>query len=212
MLVLTAAAFHCPAGQTNSVKTNFIADAQLTKIELEQVLSLARRAGIHDAGEVATFQMLPGGGKGISVTSKERVEGRDIFFDYVCIYKIGWTDIETNKDAVWIGKFWSDSAKVTAHVRLYQLSKKAVRVDIGDNVDVKIADQAIPLIVAGKVRLKDKNDIAHLYFDEIKNAEPSAIYRSGEEYELRFTSISIIVGFRMEKGEVLITSVGFYSI
>src|SRR5688572_2300455 len=107
------------AGQTNQTKqassipktiaTNFEVEASLSASEIKQVLELAKANGIEAPAEVSTFHYLPVGGKGISVKSVDRIDGRNTSFDTVTISKKGWDQLKPAKNSKRVGKFWANA-------------------------------------------------------------------------------------------------------
>lgn len=93
-----------------NIKTDFAPDAHLSATDLRRVISLAKRSGITDVAKVSTFHYRPVGGRGISVESAERADGRNASFDSVTIHKTDWdqpipSDGDVNRD----GNFWCDA-------------------------------------------------------------------------------------------------------
>jgi len=176
--VLLLAAFGCLADQTDAVqpsgqkstqiKTNFVKGAELNSVEINQVLMLARQSGIEDAAEVETFNYLPGGGRGISVKSKDHVDGRNIFYDTLLLSKNGWDGLEPDKTTKRLGNFCvRELGKYTTHLLTYEVKKNTIRIVIGEGVDIAFADKVIPLIASKKVRFANDNDWVRRNFNEL---------------------------------------------
>src|SRR5258705_2009552 len=135
--------------EISGVKTHFIDDARLNNEELVQVLTLARQCGITNIAEVETFYRLPGRERGIRVNSEERVAGRNISFDSVAIYKLGWIVADPGKGVTRIGEFRVDEPKkCTTLLRTYEINGSPARVIIEEGVEVAFADKVIPLILS----------------------------------------------------------------
>jgi len=210
----------CIAGQTNqpvrpqklpTVKTNFVAEGQLSAAEVKQVLELAKKLGIANPVEVSTHDVMPGGGRYVWVKSADRSEGRSTWYDAATIYKDSWTYAEAGKSAIQLGDFWADkNAKNTTLLRRYEFNKETIQIAIRSGVDIAFADKVIPLILSKTVQFE--NDWARQEFEKLKDAKPAVIYKSdsGEGYELRFEKAMIIVGFKIKKEKVVITGVSNY--
>jgi hypothetical protein len=208
----------CPA-QTNAPKvtqplpasltTNFVKDAELSVAEVNQVVSLAVQCGIPDVDQIRTFHYLPGLARGISVKSKERRSGRSVSYDTVSLGHTGWNTLPPGAKAKRLGAFWVNEPYLrTTLLREFAISNKTVRVQIGENIDMALADKVIPLVVARKVRFE--NDSARRQFEELDLSEPASFDKSwsGDGYELDYDRPEMRdVLFKVENGEILITGV-----
>lgn len=221
VLIGILAVFDCCIGQTNvtakllpQMRTNFVKSAELNKVELNQVLLLAEQNGIQDPAEVDTFAYIPAGGYGISVKSKERVDGRNISYDTIIFGKDGWTELERDKNAKRLGSFSvREPGKYTTLQHIYEFNKQPVRVIIGEGVDTALADKAVPLILSKHVQFQ--NEEARLEFRLLGTEAPISIRPSQLEkggYEMDYHTIMRILMFKVEKDEVIITGVASYAI
>jgi len=202
------------ASKTYPVTRNFIADAKLTPSEVKQVLELAKKCGINHPSEVRTFHYLPTSGRGISVKSLEKVDGRNTSFDMVTISKKGWDQGEAETNSIRVGNFWAEKdAKYSTLLRRYEFKKAAIQISIGKGVDLAFADKVIPLIDGKKVLFD--NDSNREQFEELKDSKPVAISKSysGGGYELRFNEPSMrAIMFDVKNGQVVITGVAHINI
>ena len=178
---------------------------------------LARQSGIEDAAEVETFNYLPGGGRGISVKSKDHIDGRNISYDTIILSKTGWDGLEPDKTTKRLGNFCvREPGKYTTHLRAYELKKKTNRIVIGEGVDTAFADKVIPLIASKKVRFANDNDWVRRNFNELGEFTPATLYKSDSnkgEYEMRFSgSDNHILMFKLDKDEVVVTGIATYYI
>jgi len=174
--VLLLSALGCLADQTNAVqpseqqpsqiKTNFVKGAELNSVEIYQVLLLGRQSGIEDAAEVRTFYYLPTRNRGIHVTSKERVDGRNISYDTVTLSKNEWGA----KPDQTLEPFKVRDPKYTTHLRTYEINKKTIRITIGEGITTTFADKALPAIISKKVRFE--NDRAKDDFNRLGDFTP----------------------------------------
>jgi hypothetical protein len=200
--------------KTSPVKTSFVENAKLNSVELKQVLSLANQSGIQDATEVETFNYLPGGGRGISVKSKERVDGRNISYDTILVEKGGWRDGVPDKTAKHLGDFYIQYPKSTTLLRTYEIYKHTVRIVMDEGIPATLADQVMSAIVSKRVRFED--DGARRSFSTLEKIIPEAIYKSESnkgQYEIRLSEPAMhILMFNLDKGEVVITGVATYVI
>lgn len=209
-VVLWGGAICLAAEPPKAIKTDFAAGANLLPSELKQVVALAKQSGLADVAEVSTSPILPVGGKLIYVKSAERVDGRNISFESVCVHKMGWDVLEPAKNGVKRdGNFWVNADdKRTTLLRSYEFNRHAVRVQIGSGVDIAFADKVIPLIALEIIRAgKERGD---LRFEDAAKVKPTAIHkgRFKDEYELQCFGPSLLsVKFRFENGQVVITSV-----
>lgn len=193
-----------------AIKTDFAAGANLLPSELKQVVALAKQCGMVDVAEVSTFHYVPGGGRGISVKSTERVDGRNTSFDTVTIHKSGSDSPSPSKDGVIRdGNFWGDKdSKHTTVLRSYEFNKQAVKIEIGLGVDIAFADKVIPLIGANEGLIHKES--VRRQFEALANSKPQAIYKGDfDGYELRFGEAPSqrSLKFRFENGQVIITGV-----
>jgi len=140
---------------TSPVKTSFVENAKLNSVELKQVLSLAEQSGIQDAAEVKTFNYLPAGGRGISVKSRERVDGRNISYDTVLLGKSEWAGPAPDKTPKRLGSFFVEESKYTTLLRTYEINQKTIRIVMDKGIPATFADQVMPAIVSKKVRFED---------------------------------------------------------
>jgi hypothetical protein len=195
------------------IKLSYIREATLNAAELQQVLSLAKQAGITNFGEVIISRGFPARSKEITVKSKERLDGRNIFYETIHVGKTGWTGFIKPAGARQSGNFWIDaSRKYTTVERTYDLGGTMCRIRLSEGVDVAFADEVIPLIAVKKVRLKD--DFTRIQFDGVDVLKPGNLRRNDSHHgsELWFYDSQDIILFDYEKGEVVITGVGHYVI
>ena len=191
------------------VKTTFVADAELSAQEVSEVVSLARQCGISEPGEVVTFNWLPGGGKGISVKSVERLKGADIAYDEITIAKAEWGNIGVSGKGKQVGTFWADpSDKYTPHIRLHDFRGEQIRVSIGKGITVELADQVIPQLGAGKVFFPPEcqsMETRRGRMAEFAGLKPSALSTWADgKLLLHFVGCDNCVQFHLDKGEVII--------
>ena len=191
------------------IKTNFVPEAVLTTNEIKQVIELARMSGIQNAGEVSTFHFVPSIETGIQVKSVDRVDGRNTSFDSILITRHG-PDAEDPGNEFWsVGEFRAfKTFKRTTLLRKYEFRGAAAPIQIGEGLDVAIADKVIPRIGAGLVRFKDVWLARE--FDQLKSLKPTVIHKGyqGSGYELRFDGEEIrSLHFNWDDGRVVITGV-----
>lgn len=194
------------------IKLSYIPAAKLNAIELRQVLSLARQVGITNVGEVSTGYSLPTATRHVFVKSRERVNGRNIRHELVTIEKSGWGREDMPKQALRSGSFWVEpSSSYTVLERTYEIGGTRRRITVQEK-DIPVADIAIPLIAAKKVRINDSFGSSR--FETISLLQPARLRKSNhtEGYELWLNGSQEIIHFRIENGEVVITTVGTYSI
>lgn len=199
-----------PSLEPKPIKTDFAAGANLLPSELKQVVALAKQSGIDDVAEVNTFHYVPAGGRGISVKSVERADGRNTSHDSILVHKSSWDDFVPGKNGVKRdGNFWVDvDGKRTTLLRSYEFNGQPVRIEIGEGADIAFADKVIALIAAKKVRFADHFDRQE--FEKLANSKPTAICRSRfkQEYELQFIGAGICsLTFAFENGQVILTGV-----
>lgn len=194
------------------IKLSYIPAARLNELELRQVLTLAQQVGITNIAKVSTDYARPSATKLVSVTSKERVNGRNISYETVAIHRPDWGGWSKPERAFQSGNFWvSASDKITWLQRTFDIGGTTRRITLKEK-DIPVADKAIPLIAAKKVRFK--NDIAGVGFDQISLLQPAGLERSSatDDYELWLHTSQEVIGFRYENGEVVITRIGQYNI
>ena len=195
-------------------KTKFIKDAELSVAEMNQVVALAFQCGIPDVERIETFRYLPGPVRGIAVKTKERRSGRSVTYDTVYLGRNGWNSTAPDAKAKRLGAFWVNEPYLNTYLlREFKIGNKAVRVNIGESVDIVLADKVIPSVVAGKVQFE--NDWVRGEFQGLDLSEPASIDKSwnGDGYELRYDK-PIMKGllFKVENGDILITGVTTISI
>ena len=194
------------------IKLSYIPAARLNELELGQVLTLAQQVGIINIAKVSTDYARPSATKLVSVTSKERVDGRNISYETVAIHRPDWGEWSKPERAFQSGEFWvSASDKTTWLQRTFDIGGTTRRITLKEK-DIPVADKAIPLIAAKKVRFKD--EFTQSRFERIDIQQPSSLRASDSthDYELWLHTSREIIYFRIENGEVVITAVGNYSI
>ena len=194
------------------IKLSYITEAKLSELELQQVLTLAQQVGITNVDKVTTGYALPSATKLVTMTSKERVNGRNTSFETVTIHRLDWGGWSKPERAFQSGEFWVDASdKFTRLERAFDIGGTTRRITIQEK-DIPIADKAIPLIAAKKVRFKD--EFTQGGFERIDIQQPSSLRASDSthNYELWLHNSWEIIYFRIENGEVVITAVGNYSI
>jgi hypothetical protein len=207
-----------PQPKSPVIKTNFVADAELTGQEIKQALSLAQQCGIGQPGEIRTFYYLPSRIKGLLVKSEERVKGADILFDEIVLMKTDWEDFKPDEKAKKVGKFWANpSHKFTTHLRVYDFRKEKIRVRIGNGITTELADKIIPLIAAKKVLFPNNPPI--IGYDEMKkmiDSKPSGLEKPLEDQPklnsklwLYFEGTRNALEFHFEKGELILDEMIF---
>ena len=197
------------------IKLSYIPAAKLDELELRRVLWLAQQVGITNVAKVSTDYARPSATKLVSVTSKERVDGRNISYETVAIHRPDWGGWSKPERAFQSGEFWvSASDKITWLQRTFDIGGTTRRITLKEK-DIPVADKAIPLIAAKKVRFKDEfTQSTQSRFKRIDIQQPSSLRASDSthDYELWLHTSQEIVYFRIENGEVVITAVGNYSI
>jgi len=193
----------------DTVKTNFVADGQLTRKEINQVLELARQCGVPQVSEVRTFHYLPTGRKGITVKSIECVDSRNTSFDSVYLSNTNWgSSFEFNKDVKLVGAFWFIGTKYRTLLRSYQwTNQQPFQVSIGEGVDVTIADKMVDLIITDKLPFAESKKEGSAIFTipgKPKDLKPTSIGRgdSKDIYEVEFKT-QLVFKYRFEKGEFI---------
>ena len=222
---IAAAVLTCAGAQTNiakpvappvaTIKTEFVEDAKLSNAEVDQLVALASQSGINDVVKVETFHYRPGSHREISVSSKERVDGRSISYDIIYVERIGWDSFEPEPNSKRVGPFWTRHPKRTVLSREFEIGKERIRLTIDEGVDVAIVDQAIPLIAAKKVRFENDTLFAPRTFSDLKIGDARRIVKklAGDGYELWFgDGGGEILNFRVENGKVIVTSIAHYNV
>ena len=199
-----------PVQEPKPVKTDLANGAYLSPSEVRQVVALAKKCGIADVGEVSTFHYLPVGGKGISVKSTERVDGRNVSYDRVEVHKTGWNSSTASSNKVKRdGNFWCNvGGKYTTLFRSYEFKTRTIKIQIGKGVDIALDDQIIGLFVQNKVQVD--NDFNRRQFDELWITKPEGLFQrdSKRGYELRFEGYPVrSLLLEMENGRLVVTGV-----
>jgi hypothetical protein len=199
-----------PVQEPKNIKTNFVAGVNLLPSELKLVVALAKQCGITNVAEVNTFHYQPGGGKGISVKSAERLEGRNTSYDSIEVHRIGWnSDVPTADEVRRDGNFWCEPKwKYTTLLRNYVFKKQTVKVEIGQGVDVPLADKIVALFEEKRVRID--NDFTRREFDELWKTKLEGLFQNDSKkgYELRFEGYpirSLLLEF--QNGQLVVTGV-----
>jgi hypothetical protein len=218
LLAFSLGQFSGMAGSTNqsasipappTVRTNFVKEAQLSDVEVKQVLELARKCGMADPAEVST-QFYPPGGPRITVKSAERIDGRSTRFDTLFIQDGNdWEGITPDETIKQVGKFWAvASPKSTTHLRRYEFKGDTLQVSLGNNITAVEADKIIALFLShtfiftdGTVCEGDKL---------LKNFKPASLFKNGSsgEYEMYVNNPgSVYVQFIFPNQQIIITSI-----
>lgn len=199
-----------PIQKSNTIKTNFFGGAHLSASELEQVLSLARLNGIHEVDEVRMVPNLPATNVTIVIKSVGRVDGRNLSYDMLLIWRIGGHGRDPSDAIVKrAGDFWcKPNGKLTRLLRRYEFNHQRVGVEIGEGVDIAIADKVIPLIGAKKVTLEG-GPLSPPELAVLVTSPPVLIERSHSDgpYRLHF-STDRFLEFEYGWGRVKVTGVG----
>lgn len=201
------------------IKLSYIKEAKLNEIELQQVLTLAQGVGITNIASVSTVYGIPGMSRHVIIKSGERINGRNISYCGVSISRTGWQARKKTDEDLQPGDFQVEaSGKYTTLERTYELAGVTRRVSIAEK-DIEVADLAIPLIAARKVRFKNEPpnndlDFGRFQFERMDPSKPDVLTKghSTNEYELEFSEGQHIIYFRFEDGKVLITRIGTYHI
>lgn len=201
-----------PIVESGSIKTNFFRGARLSPSELELVVSLAKQSGLFNVSEVSTDPNWPGTNISILVKSVGRVDGRNLSYDVLVIRKTGWHGRKPDDEVVKrAGGFWCEpNGKFTRLLRRYEFNHQRVGVEIGEGVDIAIADKVIPLIGGNKVTLDGHLSPSGLAF--LVTSPPASIERSDSHgrYRLHFFtgSMNNYLEFEYGWGRVKVTGVG----
>lgn len=194
------------------IKLSYTSEQKLTDLEVGQVLSLAQQIGITNVGSITLGTTIPVVSTIVVVNGKERVIGRNTSYESATIERLGWTSQERPAEALKAGDFWARaSSKYTHFERKYEIAGTLRSVVMSEN-DVPVADKAIPLIAAKKVRFKREN--MRSQFDGIDVLRPYHFNwnSSFNEHELRCAGVRTIIRFQMVEGEVLVTGLSHYVI
>lgn len=201
-----------PIVESGSIKTNFFRGARLSPSELELVVSLAKQSGLVDVSEVSTVPSWPGTNISILVKSVGRVDGRNLSYDVLVIHRTGWHGRKPNDEIVKrAGDFWCEpNGKFTRLLRRYEFNHQRVGVEIGEEVDIAIADKVIPLIGAKKVTLEG-GPLSPPELAQLVTSPPAGIERSHSDGRYRlhfFTGSNRYLEFEYGWGRVTVTGVG----
>ncbi|MDB6068775.1 MAG: hypothetical protein JWR26_4983 [Pedosphaera sp.] len=223
LLALAGISFSCPA-QTNTTKstapkphtieTKFEKGAELSSEEINQVVALAKKCGIPEVESIKTFRYMPSGGRGIVAKSKERISGRNISFDSVYVERAGWAIGDPDAKAKQLGAFWAEAPYIrTSRLREYELNKKTVRVELGEGIDISLADQVIPMIANRQISFE--SEFFRSQFEHINVSKPASISKGlyGQGYEVRYDEPRMkAILFKVENGKIVFTGIAFINV
>lgn len=194
------------------IKLSYIPDAKLDELELRRVLWLVQQVGVTNVAKVRTLHGFANKSRLIEATSRERAKGRNISYETVTINWAGYEAAIKPRNAIQSGDFWVSALdKITWLQRTFDIGGTTRRVTLKEK-DIPIADKAIPLIAARKVRFR--GDFARSGFERVNLYQSCSLRtsRSADGYELWLHDRQEIIYFRIENDEVLITAIGNYQI
>jgi hypothetical protein len=213
-VVIMACAFGCRMPQTDkssfanppapSIKTTFIDGTNLSPSELDQVIALARRSGVRDVAQVETFYYLPTIEKGISVKSREKLDGRNHSYDKITIGRSGWLSQSAPKDSLQLGDFWVErSGRKHVLLREYEFKGKTVKIDVS-GVNITVADRIISSVFTKRVQ-------GDLDFDRLFELEPETLCaneKGGYSFFFKISSSGWqILSIEIRDGEIFVTGI-----
>ena len=174
------------------IRTEFVADAVLNREELNAVVGLAKASGMDEIASVKTFHHLPSGGRGILVTSAERISGRKVSFNTLEVFREGWA--YRPKPAVPArskssGKFWVDAQqRPTAHeLTTFSTSKGTIRLQVSAGIPIDMAERIVNAFTTGRISYAD--EFTKSSCKGVDFSQPQWLGRadSGGVYEISFS-------------------------
>lgn len=153
-----------PSKPVAAIKTDFSPHGVLTEEQIDIVRQLALKAGLTSVGRISTYNIHPGPGHGINVTSQEEVSGSEWRLTGVAIHyqNENWEpDIRNAADAVHrIGDFWSSGISPDYMLRggIYDYKGKQLRVRLLDDIKVAFGDPIVAAFAAGKIKFENPED------------------------------------------------------
>ena len=151
-----------PSKPVAAIKTDFSPQGVLTEEQIDIVRQLALKAGLTSVGRICTYNIHPGPGHGINVTSQEEVLGREWRLTCVAIHyqNENWEpDIRNASDAVHrIGDFWSSGKGPGLRGGIYDYKGRQLRVCLLDDIQVAFGDPIVAAFAARKIRFENPED------------------------------------------------------
>lgn len=203
------------------IKLSYIPVAKLNDVELRQVLWEARQVGITNVESVRTVYGISGLSRHVIVKSKERVDGRNVFYETLSMGRKSWESDGRKGGFLQTSDFLVEASGKQRHFeRTYELGGNRLHVTMLEK-EVSVADKAIPLIAARKFRvegeLADREfSLGKLQLERADLSKPSVFRKtdsdSMSQYEVEFSGNQFILYLRLENGEVVVTRFGRYSI
>jgi hypothetical protein len=143
------------------IRTNFVADAVLKPEEVAAVVGLAKSCGVGRVASVESFHYLPSGGRGISVTSVERTNGRKVTFDTMEVFRDGWAYKSKAADPAKTrssGQFWVEAQQSpTIHeLTTFSTPQGMIRVELSSGIPIGVADRIIKAFTTDKIKYSDE--------------------------------------------------------
>ena len=175
-----------------AIRTEFVADAVLNREELNAVVALAKACGLDEIASVKTFHHLPSGGRGILVTSAERISGRKVTFDTLEVFREGWA--YRPKPAVPAGskssgEFWVDAQqRPTAHeLTTFSTPRGTIRVQVSSGIPIDMAELIVKAFATGRISYSD--EFTRSSCKGVDFSQPQWLGRadSGGVYEISFS-------------------------
>jgi hypothetical protein len=194
------------------VNTKFEGNAQLSPEKLQDVIQLARKAGMSSVALIYTFNFHPSSSFGIGVSGKEEILGRKIRTENLQVTYSSWmgTNWHPHPGEINVGKFWADpKSRHTNEFTTFQVTNLNLRIQLYENLSVKIADDLLAAIAAGKIRFTD---------DKVRQAWASVqltmlveMAKRGDDYSFYFTPDRYICVFfecEFKNGEIFVKKTG----
>ncbi len=182
------------AAGKNSIDTDYVAGAVLTKAQEKIVLELAMQRGIKKAAKISTYYLLPTEARGIQIQSTEQIKGREVTSQILnIIYKKWWHPNEgPRKGDLRTGEFWAGKPTIRKETIL-KVGKKEYRVRIIQGLTLEEAEKLLQMLLEPNYTVEPA--VRHENFKQIAWDRPMSFRRQGENYSVSFPHIARGAGF-----------------
>lgn len=161
MFIFLLATTIVAVGATNDLVTNFHRQAQLSPDELEQVVALALECGIGTVGNVSTYNIHPSSTFGVSVISREEVNGRYAYYKVMGVVNPVWKPKSTPPpNAKRRGKFWVNHMPRAVTNVICELKGTKFRIRHLRGISISQCDAVLLALSADRIEMATNLDSA----------------------------------------------------
>ena len=167
------------------LKLSYVSTAVLSSKQEKVVLELAMKRGIEDVAGISTHNIYPSTARGITVTGREKVNGREASTQVLHVrFKDWWHPGQgPRKGDIQIGDFWAGKP-FTRKQTILKVGEKEYRTGSVQGLSIEESESVLSLLIAGEYSVGDS--VRKGTLEQIDWNKPQFIRKGGELVSVGF--------------------------